>query len=83
MALPKIGFSATSSVSVKLAGFCIWEQVELQRRDGHDERRAALRSDGRGADGIADFNALHSRQHEDEVQLGAYDQVLHDVQASI
>jgi hypothetical protein len=26
-----------------------------------------------GVDGIADFNALHSRQHEDEVQLYAFD----------
>jgi ATP-dependent DNA ligase len=26
-----------------------------------------------GVDGIADFNALHSRQHDDEVQLYAFD----------
>jgi bifunctional non-homologous end joining protein LigD len=26
-----------------------------------------------GVDGIADFNALHSRQHEDKVQLYAFD----------
>jgi bifunctional non-homologous end joining protein LigD len=26
-----------------------------------------------GFDGIADFNALHSRQHDDEVQLYAFD----------
>ena len=25
------------------------------------------------ADGIADFNALHSRKHDDEVQLDAFD----------
>ena len=26
-----------------------------------------------GVDGVSDFNALHSRQHEDEVQLYAFD----------
>ena len=26
-----------------------------------------------GGDGVADFNALHSRKHEDEVQLYAFD----------
>jgi ATP-dependent DNA ligase len=26
-----------------------------------------------GVDGIADFNALHSRQHDEEVQLCAFD----------
>ena len=26
-----------------------------------------------GIDGIADFNALHSRQHDEEVQLYAFD----------
>jgi ATP-dependent DNA ligase len=26
-----------------------------------------------GVDGVADFNALHSRQHDDEVQLYAFD----------
>jgi bifunctional non-homologous end joining protein LigD len=26
-----------------------------------------------GVDGVADFNALHSRKHEDEVQLYAFD----------
>jgi len=26
-----------------------------------------------GVDGVADFNALHSRRHEDEVQLYAFD----------
>jgi ATP-dependent DNA ligase len=26
-----------------------------------------------GADGIADFNAPHSRQHDEEVQLCAFD----------
>ena len=26
-----------------------------------------------GADGISDFNALHSRQHEEQVQLNAFD----------
>ena len=26
-----------------------------------------------GVDGIADFNALHSRRHDDEVQLYAFD----------
>ena len=26
-----------------------------------------------GVDGIADFNALHSRKHDDEVQLYAFD----------
>lgn len=25
------------------------------------------------ADGIADFNAMHSRKHDDEVQLDAFD----------
>jgi ATP-dependent DNA ligase len=28
-----------------------------------------------GADGISDFNALHSRNHDDEVQLYAFDMV--------
>jgi bifunctional non-homologous end joining protein LigD len=27
----------------------------------------------RGVDGVADFNALHSRKHDDEVQLYAFD----------
>ena len=27
----------------------------------------------RGVDGIADFNALHSRRHDEEVQLYAFD----------
>lgn len=26
-----------------------------------------------GADGISDFNALHSRQHDEEVQFYAFD----------
>ncbi|WP_338025653.1 hypothetical protein [Bradyrhizobium zhanjiangense] len=26
-----------------------------------------------GVDGISDFNALHSRQHDHEVQLSAFD----------
>jgi ATP-dependent DNA ligase len=26
-----------------------------------------------GADGVSDFNALHSRQHDEEVQLYAFD----------
>jgi ATP-dependent DNA ligase len=39
--------------------------------------RAALVIDGEpvvpGVDGIADFNALHSRRHDEEVQLYAFD----------
>ena len=31
-----------------------------------------------GIDGIADFNALHSRQHDDEVQLYAFDILMLD-----
>jgi len=31
-----------------------------------------------GADGVADFNALHSRQHDDEVQLYAFDMLAMD-----
>ena len=26
-----------------------------------------------GVDGVSDFNALHSRRHDDEVQLYAFD----------
>jgi bifunctional non-homologous end joining protein LigD len=28
---------------------------------------------GRGRDGISDFNGLHSRRHNDEIQLYAFD----------
>jgi bifunctional non-homologous end joining protein LigD len=64
------------------------DRVRLFSRNGYDwtDRypwivEAALKNRNKqygeavvlGVDGIADFNALHSRQHDDEVQLYAFD----------
>jgi bifunctional non-homologous end joining protein LigD len=49
----------------------------MDRRGRAEERHKQFVIDGEavvlGVDGVADFNALHSRRHEDEVQLYAFD----------
>ena len=49
----------------------------MDRRGGIKNRHKQFVIDGEavvlGVDGIADFNALYSRKHEDEVQLYAFD----------
>jgi bifunctional non-homologous end joining protein LigD len=49
----------------------------VDRRGGLEEPAPAVVIDGEavvlGVDGVADFNALHSRRHDDQVQLYAFD----------
>ena len=47
--------------------------VEAARRNRHKQLVVDGEAVVLGVDGIADFNALHSRRHDDEVQLYAFD----------
>jgi len=51
--------------------------LSLDRRSCPHDRQKRFVLDGEavilGVDGIADFNALHSRQHDYDVQLCAFD----------
>src|SRR5215831_12149321 len=47
--------------------------VEAARKNRHKQFVIDGEAVLLGADGISDFNALHSRQHDEEVQLYAFD----------
>ena len=47
--------------------------VEAARMNRHQQFAIDGEAVVLGADGISDFNALHSRRHDDEVQLYAFD----------
>ena len=53
------------------------QAVPLDRRDGTEDPQSRFILDGEavvlGVDGISDFDALHSRQNDEEVQLYAFD----------
>jgi len=52
------------------------------RRDRPEDRQTQFVIDGEavvlGVDGISDFNALHSRKHDHEVRLYAFDCLAYD-----
>ena len=58
-------------------GLQLGRPLSVDRRGGLEEPVQAVRDRRRGGvlgvNGVADFNALHSRKHDDEVQLYAFD----------
>jgi ATP-dependent DNA ligase len=61
--------------------------LPVDRRSRAEEPAYAIRIDGEavilGVNGIADFNALHSRQHDEEVQLYTFDILALDGESSL